>query len=76
MEEEIKSKLEKIVKKMGTYKLDLKCDSLELFELFGYSTKRRLDALNTPAKFLETFPKFNKINGYWAKWEQYYYLFH
>jgi len=56
MEEEKKKKIEVIIKKYGTYKSDLKSDSIELFETFGYNTQRRLDD-DTPQKFIDRFDK-------------------
>ncbi len=75
MEDNENEKIEYLIKKMGSYKADLKNDALELFESFGYFTKRRIDALDSPVKFLEAFPNFSKVKGHWPEWEQYYFLF-
>ncbi len=77
MEAEKKKKIEEIIKKYGTYKSDLKNDSLELFETFGYYTQRRLDD-DTPQKFLDRFDrehKFNKAKSFFAQWDKYNFLF-
>ena len=75
MEEYQKKKFEELIKKYGTYKSDLKNDSLKLFETFGYFTERRIDSLDSPAKFLEAFNDFNKIKGHWSEWDSYSFLF-
>lgn len=77
MEEEKKKKIEEIIKKYGTYKSDLKNDSIELFETFGYYTQRRLDD-DTPQKFIDRFDKehkFNKAKSFYAQWDKYNFLF-
>lgn len=75
MEEYQKEKIVEIIKRYGTYKSNLKNDSLELFETLGYFTQRRIDALNSPTKFLDAFPNFNKVKGHWSEWEQFQFLF-
>ena len=77
MEAEKKKKIEEIIKKYGTYKSDLKNDSIELFETFGYNTQRRLDD-DTPQKFIDRFNKehkFNKAKSFFAQWDKYNFLF-
>lgn len=64
-----------IIKKLGSYKADLKSDALNLFEAFGYTTERRLAGLNSPNDFVNACPQLNKVRAHWSEWEQFYFLF-
>ena len=70
-----KKKIEEVIKRYGTYKSDLKKDSIELFEIFGYFTERRIDSLDSPIKFIEAFHSFSKVKGHWSEWDSYSFLF-
>ena len=75
--EDKKEKIREIVKKYGTYKSDLKNDSIKLFELLGYFTQRKINDC-TPSDFLQRFDKnksFDKEKGHFSEWEKYYFLF-
>lgn len=75
MELDISSTTEEIVKKLGSYKADLKADAINLFESFGYTTERRLAGLDSPRDFITACPQLNKIKAHWSEWEQFYFLF-
>lgn len=64
-----------IIKKLGSYKADLKNDALNLFESFGYTTERRLRGLDSPADFINACPQLNKIKAHWSEWDQFHFLF-
>ena len=66
---------EDIIKKLGSYKADLKSDAINLFESFGYTTTRRLAGLDSPTAFINACPQINKIKAHWSEWEQFHFLF-
>ena len=63
-----------IIKKLGSYKADLKSDALNLFETFGYTTERRLAGLDSPNDFITACPQLNKIKAHWSEWDQFHFL--
>ncbi len=75
MEFDVYSKTEEIVRKMGSYKTDLKSDAINLFKSLGYTTERQILGLDCPRDFLNACPQLNKIKAYWSEWEQFYLLF-
>ena len=75
MELDVCSTTEEIVKKLGSYKSDLKSDAINLFESFGYTTERRLAGLDSPNDFITACPQLNKIKAHWSEWDQFYFLF-
>ena len=64
-----------IIKKLGSYKADLKSDAINLFESLGYTTERRLAGLNSPTDFINACPQINKVKAHWSEWDQFYFLF-
>lgn len=66
---------EAIIKKLGSYKADLKTDALNLFESFGYTTERRISGLESPKDFVMACPQLNKVKSHWSEWDQFYFLF-
>ena len=75
MELNVCSTTEEIVKKLGSYKADLKSDAINLFESLGYTTERRLAGLNSPTDFINACPQINKVKAHWSEWDQFYFLF-
>lgn len=75
MEIDVCSTTEEIVKKLGSYKSDLKSDAINLFESFGYTTERRLAGLDSPNDFITACPQLNKIKAHWSEWDQFHFLF-
>ncbi len=67
--------MEDIIKKLGSYKADLKSDALKLFESLGYTTERRLEGLDSPADFIKACPQINKVKAHWSEWDQFHFLF-
>lgn len=68
-------KVVNIIKSLGSYKANLRHDAMNLFQHFGYSTKRQLKDLDSPSKFCLYFPNFNKDKGLYDDWEEFYFLF-
>ena len=64
-----------IVKKLGSYKADLKNDAVKLFKNLGYDTSRKIAGLESPKAFNQACPNLNKIKAHWSEWEQFYLLF-
>lgn len=64
-----------IIKKLGSYKADLKNDAVKLFESLGYDTSRKIAGLESPEAFNQACPNLNKIKAHWSEWEQFYLLF-
>lgn len=76
MEIKEQQSITQIIQKIGSYKTDLKDDIFNLFEAFGYNTrKRRIDMINSPAEFINIFPNFNKVKGKWSEWVEFHSLF-
>lgn len=75
MEINVCATTEEIIKKLGSYKADLKVDAINLFESFGYTTKRRLVGLDSPTDFINACPQINKVKAHWAEWEKFHFLF-
>ncbi len=65
----------KIVRKLCSYKANLRDDAINLFQHFGYSTNRMIKDLNSPSKFCSYFPNFDKDKGLYYDWDEFYFLF-
>ena len=68
-------KVVNIIKTLGSYKANLHDDAINLFQNFGYSTKRQLKDLDSPSKFCFYFPNFNKDKGLYDDWKEFHFLF-